>query len=139
MGRTPSPSTPAWVREKSARQNSGFESSQRRSRQGGAARTELFRVPCWQNELSDHPPSRLAHWLRNRRVGLPPASMPLQTPRTVLDSRRHAPPQRPDRSQTKQPLERTLEHQLIGGSVRMRPSLLDVEGGILAARNKAQI
>lgn len=52
--------------EKSARHHRRFESSPRRSRQGGGARTELFRVPSRQNELPDHPPARLAYWVRSR-------------------------------------------------------------------------
>ena len=46
--------------------NRRFESSQRRSWQGGGARTELFRLPCRKDELPDHPPARLAHRLRSR-------------------------------------------------------------------------
>ena len=55
------PPTAAWEPEESTRRDRRFESSQRRSGQGGGARTELFRRPCRQDELPGHPPSRLAH------------------------------------------------------------------------------
>ena len=99
------PPTAAWGREENARPDRRFKSSQRRSGQGSAARTELFRVPRWKDELPDPSPARLAHRFRGCQVGLPTASMPILTPQTILDARRHAPPERTHRSQTQQLLE----------------------------------
>ena len=104
VGRTSPPPTTARTRETNAGRVGRIESASRRSGQSSLTRTEVFCLPFREDELPHHPPSRLANRLRCRRVGMPPKTMPLQTPRTVLDIQRHAPSQLTNRSPPQPPL-----------------------------------
>src|SRR6202522_338275 len=122
VGRAPPPPTAAWPGTTPLDRVGGPAGAARRGGQGGPARTELFRHPGPSAQLSGTAPTRLAHWLWGGRIRVPQKTMRVKPPRPILHPKRNAPSQRFDRTPPQPPLGGTLELQLIGGSVKMRPS-----------------
>jgi hypothetical protein len=68
------------------------EIAARRGGRSGGAGTKLLWRACGADELPADGAPRLADWFRSCGIGLSAEAMPFQTPGTILDDRRSAPP-----------------------------------------------